>query len=390
MKGLKFLFIYLLLFNVVINGQGSGIPSSLRVMTDANGYLVLVTGSASQTLPLTQTVFTNTRLKTDASGYLQVVLTGSIIPTFPLLGPTQTDCSVVTYSFTGRTTTGLNSHAANTWNLCGGGTLGLSGNTTTVTSSLAFVGTSIDAASGNLTSTGGNILVRNVGQIGTVSRGIINFPSDGVFTLLDSAGTSFSRLQLGGSSSSFPAIKRNGAGIDFRLADDSASTFITANLFVTGTGTGDLGFRDSGDRFQIIRGDQGALMPLESLGVFSTAGIRFDTTFSSANSGVLISDTAPSSPVACTTPTLVFGRTLTHEFDVGSSCTGITTLVYTMPAVNTGWSCDAKNMTNPSTSNPSQTAGSTTSVTITNYARTTGLAADWTAGDNIRMTCTGG
>ena len=32
----------------------------------------------------------------------------------------------------------------------------------------------------------------------------------------------FLRLQLGGTTSAFPAIKRNGTGIDIRLADDSA------------------------------------------------------------------------------------------------------------------------------------------------------------------------
>jgi hypothetical protein len=49
----------------------------------------------------------------------------------------------------------------------------------------------------------------------------ITAPSNGSLTLLDNAGTSFNRLQLGGTTSSFPAIKRNGANIDFRLADDS-------------------------------------------------------------------------------------------------------------------------------------------------------------------------
>ena len=53
------------------------------------------------------------------------------------------------------------------------------------------------------------------------TRGTMNAAGDGVFTLKDFAGTSFGRLQLGGTTSSFPAIKRSGAAIDFRLADDS-------------------------------------------------------------------------------------------------------------------------------------------------------------------------
>ena len=45
--------------------------------------------------------------------------------------------------------------------------------------------------------------------------------TDGIIALYDFAKTSFNRLQLGGTTSSFPAIKRNGTAIDIRLADDS-------------------------------------------------------------------------------------------------------------------------------------------------------------------------
>ncbi len=58
------------------------------------------------------------------------------------------------------------------------------------------------------------IYFRNVGNI--------RVPSDGVFELENNAETGFGRLQLGGTSASFPALKRNGTGIDVRLADDSA------------------------------------------------------------------------------------------------------------------------------------------------------------------------
>lgn len=65
--------------------------------------------------------------------------------------------------------------------------------------------------------------------------GGLNTPSDGVFKFNDNAGTSFGRLQLGGTTSSFPAIKRNSAAINFRLADDSADAAITcAGLVASG------------------------------------------------------------------------------------------------------------------------------------------------------------
>ena len=46
--------------------------------------------------------------------------------------------------------------------------------------------------------------------------------TDGNMRLTNNAGTDFGRLQLGGTTSAFPAIKRNGTGIDIVLADNSA------------------------------------------------------------------------------------------------------------------------------------------------------------------------
>lgn len=63
---------------------------------------------------------------------------------------------------------------------------------------------------------------------GWVGRGIINAPADGVFTLLNAAQTSFSRIQLGGTTSAFPAIARNGTGLDFVLGDMTGYSAIRA------------------------------------------------------------------------------------------------------------------------------------------------------------------
>lgn len=53
------------------------------------------------------------------------------------------------------------------------------------------------------------------------TRSIINSPADGVLLLRNNAGTDFYRLQFGGTTASFPAIARNGAVIEFKLADNS-------------------------------------------------------------------------------------------------------------------------------------------------------------------------
>jgi hypothetical protein len=58
--------------------------------------------------------------------------------------------------------------------------------------------------------------------------------ADGNWLMTNNAGTNFGLLQLGGTTSSFPALKRNGSGVDVRAADDTAygnlnAQAITAN-----------------------------------------------------------------------------------------------------------------------------------------------------------------
>ena len=73
------------------------------------------------------------------------------------------------------------------------------------------------------------VYVSNPGaSFGDASRSLFASPTDGVMTISNNAGTDFARLQLGGTTSSFPAIKRSSAAIAFRLADDSADAAITA------------------------------------------------------------------------------------------------------------------------------------------------------------------
>lgn len=82
------------------------------------------------------------------------------------------------------------------------------------------------------------------GFVQFLGRFYFDSPSDGVVTFRDNAGSSFNRFQLGGTTSSFPAIKRNGAAIDFRLADDSgycginAGNIFSSNLIVATTMSG--------------------------------------------------------------------------------------------------------------------------------------------------------
>ena len=105
---------------------------------------------------------------------------------------------------------------------------------------------------------------------------------------------------------------------------------------------------------------------------------------------LLISATAPTTPVACTSPTVVWSNgTASFEIDVGTTCAGVSTLAVTLPASTNGWECTASNVTTAAR-DVWATAWTTTSVTFTNTARTTGLATDWADGANVRVKCMAG
>jgi hypothetical protein len=72
------------------------------------------------------------------------------------------------------------------------------------------------------------IAVSNSGGV-KVGDSRVRSDGDGNLTLLNDAANSFGLLKLGGTTNAFPAIKRNGAAIDFRLADDSGFCNITAS-----------------------------------------------------------------------------------------------------------------------------------------------------------------
>lgn len=74
---------------------------------------------------------------------------------------------------------------------------------------------------------------------------IMTAPADGRLLVTDSAGTAFTRMMFGGTTSSYPAITRSTTALHFKLADDSAfapiqaltinGTTITASVALVGT-----------------------------------------------------------------------------------------------------------------------------------------------------------
>jgi len=76
---------------------------------------------------------------------------------------------------------------------------------------------------------GRNLLLNSTSEINWETRSKIVSPSDGVFTLLNQLGNNFSRIQLGGTTNAFPSLKRSGASIHVKLADDSSYTQLIAD-----------------------------------------------------------------------------------------------------------------------------------------------------------------
>ena len=75
----------------------------------------------------------------------------------------------------------------------------------------------------------------------------------------------------------------------------------------------------------------------------------------------------------------------TAVFTIGTGTSNAaSTATITFPAATNGWVVYAQNVTVPASNVIGQTGGSTTTATITNYARTTGLAANWTDSHVIR------
>jgi len=89
-----------------------------------------------------------------------------------------------------------------------------------------------------ITSTGGQIasgsfsVDSGAGYIQFAARSLFRSPSDGVLTIKNNAETDFNRLQFGGTTSSFPALKRSTTTLQARLADDSADTDIQASYAI--------------------------------------------------------------------------------------------------------------------------------------------------------------
>lgn len=96
----------------------------------------------------------------------------------------------------------------------------------------------------------------------------------------------------------------------------------------------------------------------------------------------------------CTGPAVTWNNgTAAFLITIGTSCTGVKTVTLTLPAATNLWACRAENNTSDAQQAANMVvarATSTTAVVLTNYARTTGVQADFTASDTVLVSCIGG
>lgn len=89
----------------------------------------------------------------------------------------------------------------------------------------------------------------------------------------------------------------------------------------------------------------------------------------------------------CTSPSIVSTNgAFTFTFNVGSACaTG--TGVIGLPTAPHGWVCTLVDLTDAASDQPTMTANSVSSVTVSNYSRTTGLAANFASSEVLGAIC---
>lgn len=93
----------------------------------------------------------------------------------------------------------------------------------------------------------------------------------------------------------------------------------------------------------------------------------------------------------CTSPSVTSGGdTASFLVNIGTSCTGVTTVTIGLPTSSRYWNCFA-NPSDPDTRRVQQEPnGSATTALLKSYSQTTGAALDWTASQTIQVSCVGG
>ena len=220
---------------------GTGVISAPTVVTSAaaitNNVIPKGSGGAqglanSSITDNGTTVVTTEPLSTSANGALSQAALGATGTILTTGGSGTTTFPFFFLSASGAT-------AATTWNTAG--------TAFGINTPSGFTGNSVDikinggATSAFTINAGGSVTANSslnagAGSIfGFSSRSNMKSPADGIIQLSNNAVTSFTRLDFGGITSSFPAIQVNGTSLQAELADGSGQTGWSAKNYSTET-----------------------------------------------------------------------------------------------------------------------------------------------------------
>lgn len=117
----------------------------------------------------------------------------------------------------------------------------------------------------------------------------------------------------------------------------------------------------------------------------------FTNSWLNIENAILVQTSAPTIASGFgTSPTVPLGTSsAAFEVNVGTGGTASTGVVLIANPAPHGWACDATDITNPASFVTVATPLNTTSITLTNYSRTTGVAIAWAASDVVLVKCNG-
>jgi hypothetical protein len=133
----------------------------------------------------------------------------------------------------------LGGGAASSWNITSTGhflaqtdnTYDIGADGATRPRNVYIAGTIAIGSSANITS---SVTVGAGAQYVWNGRSTLTSPSNGIVTVANNSDNDFGRLQFGGTTSSFPALKRSTTSLEVKLADDSAYAPFRASRFANG------------------------------------------------------------------------------------------------------------------------------------------------------------
>jgi hypothetical protein len=203
--------------------------------------------------------------------------------------------------------------------------------------------------------------------ISPTGTGTVTISPVGALTINPTAASSINNTSIGATTA--------GSGRFSTLTSTAAATLSPANAAVTlsPTGTGNV----------VIAPATAGTINNMSLGATTPSTVK---TTALTLTNLVNNTTAPTVTGFCTTPTVTANGNIAFAINVGTACAASTGTI-TLPAATNGWVCDAHNVTTPASNIVEMSSGTTTTVVLQNYARTTGVATNFTSSDVIRVKC---